>query len=263
MKVVWPSAARAHDLFGGVKGAGVSNEPDLISSNNPSERNKRSAEQALDDDSFTNSARPAIDDSPLNYVPPIRQGNQFHQQRLSYDHGNSSMFPTNPSASTPYLAAASMSSPSTMATSTTGHQTTNTTIGYSWQGRNGLNNHFNTPLSTAVLPHFFSTGLMDNGLHAPHTRQGMAHPESEHPRQQQHPSHQAHLSLSSSRGTGNQYQSQFFDNASYSPLGPQAYDVPGSVNVSQPSMYPPQPYSLYSGSLLVFTSLIVLFLTSF
>jgi len=61
MKVVWPSAARAHDLFGGAKGGGVSYQPDFIFLNNPSmERKKCSNEQALDDSSFTNTVCPAI-----------------------------------------------------------------------------------------------------------------------------------------------------------------------------------------------------------
>jgi hypothetical protein len=182
-------------------------------------------------------------------MPSLRQGNQFHQQRPSYDHGNTSMFTTNANASVPYLSAPSTSSPSTIVTSTTSHHTANTNSGYSWQGCNGLNHHFNTPLSTAVLPQFFSTGFVDNGVHAPHTRHSVVHPHPEHPRQQQHPSQQAHLSLSSSssRGSDNQYQSQFFDNASYPQLETPVYDIPGSVNIAQQSpMYPPQQYSLYN-----------------
>ena len=194
MKVVWPSAARAHDLFGGAKYDGV--KPDFSVSNPSMERNKRSAEQALNDDPFTNSGRPAIDNSPFDYMPSIRQSDQHHQQRLSYDPGNTSMFTTNPSANAAYLPAAS-SSPSTMVASTTGHHAMNTNSGYSWQGPDNLNHHhFNTPLSTAVLPHVFSTGLAGSGLHVPQARHGVVHPQPEHPHRQQHFSQHAHSSSS-------------------------------------------------------------------
>ena len=248
MKIVWPSAARAHDLFGGAKYDGVPNKPDFVISNNPSmERNKRSAEQALNDNSFTDSGRPTIDNTPFDYIPSIRQSDQHHQQRLSYDSGNTSMFTTNPSANAAYLAAASSSSPSTMVASTTGHHAMNTNSGYSWQGPDNLNHHFNTPLSTAVLPHVFSTGLVGSGLHAPQARHGVVHPQPEHAHRQQHPSQ--HVQSSSSRANDDRYQPQFFDQASYPQLVSPAYDMPGSVNVAQQtSMYLPQQYSLYGGS---------------
>jgi hypothetical protein len=139
-----------------------------------------------------------------------------------------------------------------MVTSTTGHYTTNTNNGYSRQGGNGLDH-----MSTAVLPHFFSTGLVDPGVPAPHTHHGVVHPHHpEHPHQQQYPSQQAHLSLSlSSRSGDNQVQSQFFDDASYPQLGPPVYDIPGSVNVGQQaSIYPSQQYSSYSACPISFFS---------
>lgn len=261
MKIVWPSAARAHDLFGG---AGVPNKPDFSISNNPSmERNKRSAEQALNDNPFTNSGRPAIDDSPFDYVPSIRQSDQHHQQRLSYDSGDTSMFPTNPSANAAYLAASSSSLPSTMVTSTTGHHAMNTNTGYSWQGPDNLNHHhFNTPLSTAVLPHVFSTGLVGSGLHAPHARHGVVHPQPEHALRQQPLSQ--HAQSSSSRVNDDRYQPQFFDQASYPQLVSPAYDMPGSVNVAQQSsMYLPEQYSLYGASCVMLISQRLFFLIKF
>jgi hypothetical protein len=251
MKIVWPSAARAHDLFGGAKCDSVPNKLDFSVLNNPSmERNKRSAEQALnDDDPFTISGRPAIDNSQFDYIPSIRQSDQHHQQRLSYDSGNTSMF-TNPSANTAYLPATSSSSPSTMVSSTTGHHAMNTNSGYAWQGPDNLNHHhFNTPLSTAVLPHVFSTGLVGSGLHAPQARHGVVHPQPEHADRQQHLSQHAHSSSSSSsRANDDRYQPHFFDQTSYPQLVSPAYDMPGSVNVAQQSsMYLPEQYSLYSG----------------
>ncbi|KIM41432.1 hypothetical protein M413DRAFT_18957 [Hebeloma cylindrosporum] len=246
MKVVWPSAARAHDLFGGAKGEGVSHKPDFSTSSNPSmERNKRSAEQALNDNPFISSGRPAIDNSAFDYIPSIRQSNQQHQQRLSYDSENTSMFTTNPNANAAYLAAASSSSPSTMVASSSSHHAMNTNSGYSWQGADNLNHHhFNTPLSTAVLPHVFSTGLVGSGVHAPQAR----HPHPEHAHRQHHPSQHAHSSSSSSRaGNDDRYQPQFFEQASYPQLVSPAYDMPSSVNVAhQSSMYLPEQYSLYN-----------------
>ena len=253
MKIVWPSAARAHDLFGGAKGDGVSNKPEFSISNNPSmERNKRSAEQALGDNSFTDSGRPVIDSRQFDYIPSMHQSDQHHQQRPSYDSGNTNMFTTNPSANSAYLAAATSSSPSTMVAGTTGHHTMNANNSYSWQGPDNLNyHHFNTPLSTAVLPHVFSTGLVGSGLHATQARHGVAHPQPEHTHRQQHLSQHAH-SPPPSRGNDGRYQPQFFDQASYPQLLSPAYDMPGSVNVAQQSsMYLPEQYSLYSKSCFV------------
>jgi len=252
MKIVWPSAARAHDLFGGAKGDCVPNKPEFSISNNPSmERNKRSAEQALGDNSFTNNERPAIDSSQFDYIPSMRQSDQHHQQRPSYDSGDADMFTTDPSANSAYLAAATSSSPSTVVASTTGHHTMNTNSSYSWQGPDNLNyHHFNTPLSTAVLPHIFSTGLVGSGLHAPQARHGVAHPQPEHAHRPQHLPQHAHSP--SSRANDDRYQPPFFDQASYPHLLSPAYDMPGPVNVAQqPSMYLPEQYSLYSGSCFV------------
>ena len=227
MRTTWPSASRQLDLFGGARG-GVTDNSNIISLTTiPTERNKRSAEHPLNDNSFTGSTPHAMNTS-FDYLPSIRQNQPGSSQRptsYSQEHGNSIF-----SGDAVYLPPPSSHHPSNSSpTSSLPPPNLLSNPNYSWSAGDMNPHNYNTPLSTAVLPQLFSTGLGDDGPHAPH---GRTHPHAE-----QHPH-------SSSR----RFPPQYFDYSSYPQMG-SAYDIPTSVHPQQsqnPNMFMQPPYNIYS-----------------
>ncbi|KAF8909626.1 fungal-specific transcription factor domain-containing protein [Gymnopilus junonius] len=230
MKIVWPSASRQLDLFGGARG--VSDDSNIISLTTvPSERHKRSAELPLNDNSFTSSAHHSAGHS-FDYLPSIRQGHSSSTHRptsYSHEHGNS-IFSGNAVYLPPPNSHLSHSGPSPSLPAP--NMVSNPS--YSWNAGDMNPHNFNAPLSTAVLPQLFSTGLVDDGGHPSHAR---THP---HPDQYSH---------SSSR----RFPPQYFDYSSYPQLG-SAYDIPQSVQQSHqqsaqnPHLFMQPPYNPYNNS---------------
>ncbi|KDR77152.1 hypothetical protein GALMADRAFT_246384 [Galerina marginata CBS 339.88] len=231
MSVVWPSAARALDLFGGAK-CDISEDSDTISLTHiPTERNKRSAEHTPDHHSSINNSAPQPPMNTFDYLRSIRHGHSHSSHRHSYSHGSHShsafaggdavflpppnSHSTNSNSSSSVSASNPVSNPS-----------------YPWQSGDMNPHNFNPPLSTAVLPQLFSTGLVDDGIHAPHTR---VHSQTE---QHSHPNPR-------------RYPPQYFDYSSYPQVG-SSYDIPQSVQIppqhqSQGSqVFIPDQYSLYN-----------------
>jgi len=161
MRVVWPSAARALDLFGGAK-IGLEDDPSLVSLMHPSttDRQKRAAEQDLDDtrgnpypvtavnrESIEQSQNRAPNHSShFDYMSSLRHGNP-NSAHEHYPHQSGSLYPGEGSYISP---------PSTGLTSTSLANNPNY-----WQGGE-MGSTFGGPLSTAVLPQLYSSGIVDD-----------------------------------------------------------------------------------------------------
>ncbi|KAF9563839.1 hypothetical protein CPC08DRAFT_721409 [Agrocybe pediades] len=261
MQIVWPSAARALELFRGAKGDGTERgggggggDLQSISLTHVSaERHKR----------FAGQATALI--SPYTYAAaPMRQSTgsaaTHHAQRNSYSsssHEHASGGGVFPAGNDVYLptgvthaahAGGSSSSASSMVAPS----------GYSWSGGDMNPHNYNTPLSTAVLPQLFSTGLVDDAtaVHG-HLHGGRSiHSHASHPADQhQHQQHQQQQQQQHSRRYAP--PPQYFDYSSYPAQmgGAAGYDIPDSVQhqhqqvaPSHPhqQMFIPEQYSLYN-----------------
>ncbi|KAF8960867.1 fungal-specific transcription factor domain-containing protein [Flammula alnicola] len=239
MATVWPSAARALDLFGGAKGelsddANANPPLPLTSLTTTVDRHKRAAESALDDSSFAAHASSAASiNSPFDYMPSLRNQNHNPTPRQQQQQHRSS---------------------SGMASSTTMGG------GYSWQAGDMNPHNFNTPLSTAVLPQLYSTGLVDDGVHHHH------HHHASHASASANANRVGSSSHADPHSRSRYPPPQYFDYSSYPQLAASAYDIqPESVQVphhpqqqhpqqqqqqqqsQQPSqMYLPEQYSIYN-----------------
>jgi len=245
MEIVWPSAARALELFRGAKGDGSEGESHSIPLTHvQTERNKRSAEQPLDDSRFGNSAASLVTSYP--YQPSIRQHQQSnasatHHSRnsFSHEHGNSVFTGDDDVYLPPPVSHSSHSNVPSLA----GGPALVANSGYSWQSGDMNPHNYNTPLSTAVLPQLFSTGLVDDGVHAHHASSSSSSHSRIHSHTDQHPQSQSRRYAP---------PPQYFDYSSYPQMGP-GYDIPESVQVSQPHpqtsqnpMFMSDQYSIYS-----------------
>ncbi|KAF8153056.1 fungal-specific transcription factor domain-containing protein [Crassisporium funariophilum] len=235
MEIVWPSAGRALELFRGAKVDPSGDASDLVPLINPSsDRQKRSAEQPLDD-SFISTHHPLA--HQFEYMPSIRQSSQHHtqppQQHQHQHHaGYSPQEHVNNGYTSDggYMSAGppSSSAPSSLAASTLVNPS------YPWQGGDMNTNNFNAPLSTAVLPQLYSTGIVDESVHASHSR---VHPHPDH-------SVQPHQSR--------RYPQYWNDYSSFPQMGSSAYDihepvqVPPQQSTHSSHMYIPEHYSIYN-----------------
>ncbi|KAH9474654.1 Nitrogen assimilation transcription factor nit-4 [Psilocybe cubensis] len=244
MRVVWPSAARALDLFGGTK-AEMSTDPapPIPLRHIPTERNKRVADNVLDDSTFGSSSSTRVLQHSFSneYLrEPLRPRGSIHQQTsFQHDAGTTSFDDAqsayNVSQPPPPSAAASSSGGISLTSMNANSSYT------TWHGSNMNPHSYNNPLSTAVLPQLYSTGLVDEGMHTSHTRL-----------------HSSHNSGDQQQSQSRRYPPQYFDYSSYpSQLGA-GYDIPQSVQVAQqqqqqqqqqsqqPSMFLTDQYSIYN-----------------
>ncbi|PPQ69684.1 hypothetical protein CVT25_012922 [Psilocybe cyanescens] len=226
MKVVWPSAARALDLFGGAKADASADAEPIPLRHIPMERHKRIAENTLDDNTFGNNTRSLQHSFSNEYLrEQLRPRGSIHQQPpFQHDSGNNTFADSEPAYLPPPTSSSSL--PITNMGANTN---------YTWQGSDMNPHSFNGPLSTAVLPQIYSTGLIDEGIQASHTRLHSSHNATD-----QH-----------SQPHSRRYPPQYFDYTTYpSQLG-SGYDVSQSVQVSQQQsqtsqMFIADQYSMYS-----------------
>ncbi|TFK31644.1 fungal-specific transcription factor domain-containing protein [Crucibulum laeve] len=156
MEIVWPSAGRALELL---RGAKVNlEESELAMLANHADRNKRPAEQSLDD-SFERShpSATAMDYASLraSHVPTNYPSTEVYNADGYTNHS-----PLVPASSSNYR---------------------------QWPS-DSINSHsFNTPLSTSVLPQLYSTGLVDerasssNRIHSHSDQQNHGHGNTRYP----------------------------------------------------------------------------------
>jgi len=230
LDVVWPSAGRALALC---KGANVNIDP-LLDETRPfvaptyiPERNKRSAEQAVSEESFGGPQTPVVQ-TQFNYPHSVRQGHPNSQA-----HGYSQSQSTGVYGEAPgYLGSIARAGPSTM-TGVTTHLPP-----YSWQG-DDINAHsFASPLSTGLLPQTYSIGMIEDHIH--HGRMS----EQSHLAQPQHP-----------RRYSNQYYeypSNFQLSQGYelaSPIHPSPQPQANAPTGQTSQVYLSEQYNLYSESL--------------
>lgn len=214
MQIVWPSAGRALELFRGAKVDPSGGASDLVPLINTSSavRHKRSAEQPLDDSFRTHhSTNNRFDD-----MSPIRRTNTQDQQQSNYSLGiedfagdGNYLAAVSTSASLPSLPGLNMIPSS-----------------YAWQGGGMNTDNINMHLSTAVLPQLYSTGLMDESVHASRIHSNFNQPYT------------------------NPSTRRYYDYSNFPILG-SAYDIREPIQVSQPQSqasqtYIPENYSIYS-----------------
>ena len=174
MRVVWPSAARAIELFGGATvGPPQVDDPALISLMHSStvDRRKRVADQDLDDTySGSHPSRawalglggqddrtPGQNHDSRFDFPSVGQGGQNTPSQQQNFGSTNSLFSANggyPTAppTTSSIAGTSLANNSAY-----------------WQGGD-IDASFNGPLSTAVLPQLFSSGLVDDSRLSSHAQ---------------------------------------------------------------------------------------------
>ncbi|KAF8812811.1 hypothetical protein BYT27DRAFT_7182267 [Phlegmacium glaucopus] len=218
MQIVWPSAGRALELFRGAKVDPSGDASDLVPLTNPSSvvRHKRSAEQLLDD-SF--STHHPTNNNRFDDMHPVSRSNAQYQQQSNYSPGikeftsdGSYLAALSTSASLPSLPGLNMIPSS-----------------YGWQGGFMNTNNINTHLSTALLPQLYSTGLVDESVHASRI----------HPNLNQH-------TIPPSR----RYP-PYYDYSNFPTLGSAVYDIRQPIQVSEPQlqasqMYIPENYGVYN-----------------
>ncbi|KAF9485619.1 hypothetical protein BDN70DRAFT_533969 [Pholiota conissans] len=282
MRVVWPSAARAIELFGG-----ASTMEDINNAANPLvgltmiDRHKRAAENALDD---------TFGSSPFDYMPSLRQPlhmqpqhqqqqhqqqQQTHnpqqqghpqqqQQQQQQQHTHAAYTHEQPDSTSSVFDGDGLFLPplppmSSTASSAPGLVPSSTGYATPWQDPH----HFNAPLSTAVLPQLYSTGLVDDGLHHHHhaspaiVRGGVALAGAGaggvHQQQQQQQQH-AEAASGNGEGHGRRY-SQYMDYSGYGQMVT-PYDLPQVAQQqqqhhhqqqeAQQQIYLSEQYNLYN-----------------
>ena len=226
IQIVWPSAGRALELFRGAKDP-CGDASDLVPLTNPSStvRLKRSAERSLDDSfSAHHSTTNRFDDiHPVERTNPQRQ----QQQQPNYSSGIEGF-----AGDGNFLAAAAMSTSASLPSLPPANVVP---LSYPWQSGGMNTSNINTHLSTAVLPQLYSTGLVDENIHA-----SRIHSNSDQ----------------STNNPSRRYPS-YYDYSSFPSLG-SVYDIREPSQVSQPQvqasqMYIPENYSIYSmGPLFLF-----------
>jgi len=220
MQIIWPSAGRALELFRGAKDDPSGGASDLVPLTKPPSalRLKRSAEQLLDDSFVSHrSTSNRFDD-----MHPVSRTNTQDQQQQQQHQSNFSSG-IEGYAGDNYLAAisTSVSLPSLTGTSMVPSN-------YAWQGGGMNTNNINTQLSTALLPQMYSTGLVDENIHASRIHSGLNQPTN--PSSRRYP--------------------PYYDYSTFPPLG-SAYDIREPIQVSQPQpqasqMYIPENYTIYN-----------------
>lgn len=267
MQIVWPSAARALDLFRGAKPATGENVGELLVTPHHPERNKRAAEGDLDD-SFNHTHSGTLGSSyNASYMPTQRHNlpPTLHGDFSSHTHGTGPTVYSNTGGfidpqPAPVATASSMSSANMINSSY-------------WHGAELPSSDLNAPISTAVIPQLYSTGL-DTSIQPSHSRM--------HSHTNQESQTNAHP---------RRYQQQFWNEyQSYPQFGSQAYDIQQSVQMghaTQPAhpqshhqqhqhqqqqqqssptqqMYlPAEHYSLYSMSILLLSIELVVLTLAF
>ncbi|PPR03375.1 hypothetical protein CVT24_012500 [Panaeolus cyanescens] len=211
MQVVWPSAARALELFRGAKTVPGEDVGELLVTSNQPERNKRAAEGDLDD-SFNNTHPSTIGSSYNNsYLPTLRH----NVPPAAQSHGDYSSH--TPGTGTSVYTGAGYIEPQHAPVATAPGMSSSSMInsGY-WHAGDIASGDLNAPISTAVMPQLYSTG-MDTSVPPTHSRM--------------HSDQHSQSSTHSRR-----YQPQFWNEyQSYPQFGSQSYDIQNPVHMGQPA----------------------------